>query len=170
MSGAGSTRRSCTALTTPACSTYPGPCSTSARVRAKGGRTHRRESRGPGQAGFRCTSCRTLTDCPLLVGISAANTHDSLEPMVQGPQTRHDPHRGPCPGGPATASSTTATNAPATTWPSSASPNPSLLQTTPPTRHIGHGLRDGWIARGPTIRRVRWGGRSPGKSATNGGQ
>lgn len=33
---------------------------------------------------------------PLLVGISAANTHDSLalKPMVQGHQTRHDPHRG----------------------------------------------------------------------------
>lgn len=33
---------------------------------------------------------------PLLVGISAANTHDSeaLKPMVTGHQTRHDPHRG----------------------------------------------------------------------------
>ncbi len=32
----------------------------------------------------------------LLVGISAANTHDSqaLKPMVLGHQTRHDPHRG----------------------------------------------------------------------------
>jgi transposase len=32
---------------------------------------------------------------PLLVGISAANTHDSLalKPMVAGHQTRHDPHR-----------------------------------------------------------------------------
>lgn len=33
---------------------------------------------------------------PLLVGISAGNTHDSegLKPMVTGHQTRHDPHRG----------------------------------------------------------------------------
>ncbi len=33
---------------------------------------------------------------PLLVGISAANDHDSLalKPVVQGHQTRHDPHRG----------------------------------------------------------------------------
>ena len=33
---------------------------------------------------------------PLLVGVSAANTHDSLtlKPMVTGHQTRHDPHHG----------------------------------------------------------------------------
>lgn len=33
---------------------------------------------------------------PLAVGASAANVHDSegLKPMVQGHQTRHDPHRG----------------------------------------------------------------------------
>jgi len=33
---------------------------------------------------------------PLLVGISAGNTHDSegLKPMIAGHQTRHDPHRG----------------------------------------------------------------------------
>ncbi len=33
---------------------------------------------------------------PLVVGVSAANTHDSeaLKPMVEGHQTRHDPHRG----------------------------------------------------------------------------
>lgn len=33
---------------------------------------------------------------PLVVGLSAANTHDSqaLKPMVPGHQTRHDPHRG----------------------------------------------------------------------------
>jgi transposase len=33
---------------------------------------------------------------PLLVGLTAANTHDSLalKPMVEGHQTRHDPHRG----------------------------------------------------------------------------
>lgn len=42
---------------------------------------------------------RILSDAnglPLLVGISAGNTHDSegLKPMVEGHQTRHDPHRG----------------------------------------------------------------------------
>jgi hypothetical protein len=33
---------------------------------------------------------------PLVVGVTAANTHDSqaLKPMVLGHQTRHDPHRG----------------------------------------------------------------------------
>lgn len=33
---------------------------------------------------------------PLVVGVSAANTHDSeaLKPMVEGHQTRHDPQRG----------------------------------------------------------------------------
>ncbi|EDX20252.1 transposase [Streptomyces sp. Mg1] len=33
---------------------------------------------------------------PIIVGLSAANTHDSqaLKPMVLGHQTRHDPHRG----------------------------------------------------------------------------
>ncbi len=33
---------------------------------------------------------------PLVVGISAANVHDSLalKPVVAGHQTRHDPHRG----------------------------------------------------------------------------
>ncbi len=33
---------------------------------------------------------------PLLVGVSAGNTHDSegLKPMVEGHQTRHDPYRG----------------------------------------------------------------------------
>ena len=33
---------------------------------------------------------------PLLVGVSAANTHDSqaLKPMIMGLQTKHDPYRG----------------------------------------------------------------------------
>lgn len=33
---------------------------------------------------------------PLLVGLSAANTHDSLalKPMIEGHRTTHDPHRG----------------------------------------------------------------------------
>lgn len=32
----------------------------------------------------------------MVVGLSAANTYDSegLKPMVEGYQTRHDPHRG----------------------------------------------------------------------------
>jgi transposase len=36
------------------------------------------------------------TGLPLLVGVSACNTHDSegLKPMVEGHQTRHDPDRG----------------------------------------------------------------------------
>ncbi|MFF1842912.1 transposase [Streptomyces sp. NPDC058217] len=35
---------------------------------------------------------------PLLVGLSAANTHDSLavRPMDEGHPTKHDPHRGHC--------------------------------------------------------------------------
>ncbi len=35
---------------------------------------------------------------PLLVGISAGNTHDSEgpKPMIEGHRTRHDPHRGRC--------------------------------------------------------------------------
>lgn len=35
---------------------------------------------------------------PLLVGLSAANTHDSLalKPMIEGRQTGHDPHRRRC--------------------------------------------------------------------------
>ncbi|GAA2978298.1 hypothetical protein GCM10020227_53730 [Streptomyces flavovirens] len=42
---------------------------------------------------------RVLSDAnglPLLVGLSAANTHDSLAltPMVEGHQTRRDPHGG----------------------------------------------------------------------------
>ena len=33
---------------------------------------------------------------PLVVGVSAANVHDSegLKPMVEGHPTRHDPHNG----------------------------------------------------------------------------
>ncbi|MBB5109686.1 IS5 family transposase [Streptomyces spectabilis] len=35
---------------------------------------------------------------PLVVGISAANVHDSegLKPMIAGLHTQHDPHRGRC--------------------------------------------------------------------------
>lgn len=43
--------------------------------------------------------CIVLSDAaglPLVVGVSAANTHDSLglKPMVAGLQTRHDPENG----------------------------------------------------------------------------
>jgi transposase len=69
----------------------------SAHVRAKKGANSQVRapwigaSRAP-----RCTSCRTRTGCPLVVGVSAANTHDSqaLKPMVLGHQSRHDPHCG----------------------------------------------------------------------------
>ncbi|EHK89326.1 transposase IS4 family protein [Saccharomonospora azurea SZMC 14600] len=45
------------------------------------------------------TKMHILSDAhglPLLVGISAANTHDSLtlKPMITGHHTRHDPHNG----------------------------------------------------------------------------
>ena len=52
MSGAGCTKRSCTASTTPACSTSPASSSTPPTSGLKKGRTHRSEPRGPGQAGF----------------------------------------------------------------------------------------------------------------------
>lgn len=68
----------------------------SAHVRAKRG-----ELTGPspvdrGKAGSRMHVLPDANGLPLLVGLSAANTHDSqaLKPMVLGHQTRHDPHRG----------------------------------------------------------------------------
>ncbi|MET9550054.1 transposase [Streptomyces sp. NPDC006627] len=62
----------------------------------KRGRTHRSEPRGPGQPGSRMHVLSDANGVPLVVGLSAANTHDSLalKPMVAGHQTRHDPHRG----------------------------------------------------------------------------
>ncbi|WP_307822052.1 IS5 family transposase [Streptomyces coffeae] len=68
----------------------------SAHVRAERGRTHRSGSgpRGPaGQAGFH-DAHPDANGLPLVVGVSAANTHDSegLKPMVAGHRTRHDPH------------------------------------------------------------------------------
>ncbi|QBR04684.1 IS5 family transposase (plasmid) [Streptomyces sp. S501] len=69
----------------------------SAHVRAKKGG----ELTGPspvdgGKPGSKMHVLSDANGLPLLVGISAANTHDSqaLKPMVQGHQTRHDPHRG----------------------------------------------------------------------------
>ncbi|MGJ7417073.1 IS5 family transposase [Streptomyces cinereoruber] len=69
----------------------------SAHVRAgKGG-----ELTGPspvdrGKPGSKMHVLSDANGLPLVVGVSAANTHDSqaLKPMVLGHQTRHDPHRG----------------------------------------------------------------------------
>ena len=48
-----------------------------------------------GKPGSKMHVLSDATGLPLLVGLSAANTHDSLalKPMVEGHQTRHDPHR-----------------------------------------------------------------------------
>ncbi|WGD38754.1 IS5 family transposase [Streptomyces cathayae] len=64
----------------------------SAHVRAKKGANSPARAPWTGASQIpRCTSCRARTGC-----LSAANTHDSLalKPMVEGHQTRHDPHRG----------------------------------------------------------------------------
>ena len=68
-----------------------------AHVRAKKGANT--QVRAPWTAASRVPKMHILSDAnglPLLVGISAGNTHDSegLKPMVEGHQTRHDPHRG----------------------------------------------------------------------------
>ncbi|MFD5721566.1 IS5 family transposase [Streptomyces sp. NPDC127036] len=49
-----------------------------------------------GEPGSKMHVLSDANGLPLLVGLSAANTHDSLalKPMIQGHQTRHDPHRG----------------------------------------------------------------------------
>ncbi|MFJ7297235.1 IS5 family transposase [Streptomyces collinus] len=54
---------------------------------------------GPVDRGKPGSKMHILSDAnglPLLVGVSAANTHDSeaLKPMVEGHQSKHDPHRG----------------------------------------------------------------------------
>ncbi|CAM5336889.1 Transposase OS=Streptomyces griseomycini OX=66895 GN=FHS37_003540 PE=4 SV=1 [Streptomyces griseomycini] len=51
-----------------------------------------------GKPGSRMRVLPDANGLPLLVGVSADNTHDSegLKPMVGGHQTRHDPHRGRC--------------------------------------------------------------------------
>ena len=61
----------------------------SAHVRAKKGRTYRSEPRGPRQAGFKMHILSDANGLPLVVGLSAANTHDSegLKPMVAGHHT-----------------------------------------------------------------------------------
>ncbi|MFH8520656.1 IS5 family transposase [Streptomyces gelaticus] len=69
----------------------------SAHVRAKKGG----ELTGPspvdrGKPGSKMHVLSDANGLPLVVGLSAANTHDSqgLKPMVAGLQSRHDPHRG----------------------------------------------------------------------------
>ncbi|MFD5548791.1 IS5/IS1182 family transposase [Streptomyces sp. CB02120-2] len=69
----------------------------SAHVRVKKGG----ELTGPstvdrGKPGFKMHVLLDANGLPLLVDVSAANTHDSqaLKPMVLGHQTRHDPHCG----------------------------------------------------------------------------
>ncbi|MFF4392840.1 IS5 family transposase [Streptomyces sp. NPDC001552] len=69
----------------------------SAHVRAKNGASSQVRAPWTGVSRVpRCTSCRDAAGLPLLVGLTAANTHASqaLKPMVLGHQTRHDPHRG----------------------------------------------------------------------------
>jgi transposase len=69
----------------------------SAHVRAKG----RGELAGPspvdrGKPGSKMHVLSDANGLPLLVGVSAANTHDNLalKPVITGHQTRHDPYRG----------------------------------------------------------------------------
>ncbi|WP_327425725.1 IS5 family transposase (plasmid) [Streptomyces sp. NBC_01527] len=69
----------------------------SAHVRAKKGGEHTGPS--PVDRGKPGSKMHVLSDAnglPLIVGLSAANVHDSLalKPMVEGHQTRHDPYRG----------------------------------------------------------------------------
>jgi len=49
-----------------------------------------------GKPGSKMNVLSDAKGLPLVVGVSAANVHDSLalKPMVAGHQTRHDPHRG----------------------------------------------------------------------------
>ncbi|MEV8424550.1 IS5 family transposase [Streptomyces niveus] len=69
----------------------------SAHVRAKkGGELTGQSPVDRGKPGSKMHVLSDANGLPLLVGISAANTHDSLalKPMVEGHQTRHGPHRG----------------------------------------------------------------------------
>ncbi len=49
-----------------------------------------------GKPGSKMHVMSDASGLPLVVGVSAANTHDSeaLKPIVEGHQTNHDPHRG----------------------------------------------------------------------------
>ncbi|WP_406511302.1 IS5 family transposase [Streptomyces sp. NBC_00161] len=49
-----------------------------------------------GKPGFKMHVLSDANGLPILVGVTAANTHDNLalKPMALGHQTRHDPHRG----------------------------------------------------------------------------
>ncbi|MDH6222276.1 hypothetical protein M2283_009625 [Streptomyces pseudovenezuelae] len=66
------------------------------RVRPQGAGTQDTPDETRGKPGSRMHVLSDANGLPLLVGISAGNTHDSegLKPMIEGHQTRHDPHRG----------------------------------------------------------------------------
>ncbi|MFE5550258.1 IS5 family transposase [Streptomyces sp. NPDC056534] len=69
----------------------------SAHVRAKkGGGLTGASPVDRGKPGSRMHVLSDANGLPLVVGVTAANTHDSqaLKPMVLGHQARHDPHRG----------------------------------------------------------------------------
>jgi transposase len=67
-----------------------------AHVREKGANTQVRAPVARGKPGSKMHVLSDANGLPLLVGVSAGNTHDSegLKPMVEGHQTRHDPHSG----------------------------------------------------------------------------
>ena len=94
--GPAASRRFCTGWTSrPA---RPFPCGPGLRPCAglKRGRTPGPSPVDRGKPGSKMHVLSDANGLPLLVGLSAANTHDSLalKPMVPGHQTRHDPHRG----------------------------------------------------------------------------
>ncbi|MEF9886034.1 IS5 family transposase [Streptomyces sp. P9-A4] len=66
------------------------------RRREKGGDLTGPSPVGRGKAGSKMHVLSDANGLPLVVGLSAANTHDSQapKPMITGLQTRHDPHRG----------------------------------------------------------------------------
>ncbi|WP_263579527.1 IS5 family transposase [Streptomyces sp. PSKA30] len=70
------------------------PCEATKKV--TGGASPGAEEAGRGKPGSKMHILSDANGLPLVVGVSAANTHDSkaLKPMVEGHQTRHDPHRG----------------------------------------------------------------------------
>lgn len=97
VSGVACTKPCCTGSTTPASSMSPASSSTPRTSGPKKGGEHTGPS--PVDRGKPDSKMHILSDAnglPLLVGVSAGNTHDSegLKPMIDGHQTRHDPHRG----------------------------------------------------------------------------
>ncbi|MFD6174374.1 IS5 family transposase [Streptomyces coeruleorubidus] len=90
------TRRCCTGSTTPASSMSPASSWTPPRSGLKGGEPTGLSPVDRGKPGSKMHVLSDANGLPLLVGVSAGNTHDSegLKPMVEGHQTRHDPQRG----------------------------------------------------------------------------